>query len=202
MKKGQKSLRRNEHEGTILIQRYLPLLSNALISSWLPKNETKSSVDRSWKMKRNVRLPRHSKSLFPNFRMERPLWMWGRPKLSISSHNANRHSTFSVLGNSRSRCITAGSIVRALANQLPQLFGGDGNQFPRTLEFSVASVRSPFQSCDLFRSRSVLALGVVGGFDRDFAQGDDVGPADNSDVFAAGGGGQPSAEVFLGVSDC
>ena len=38
-----------------------------MISLWLPKKETKSSVARSWKTKRKARLPRHSKSLFPNF---------------------------------------------------------------------------------------------------------------------------------------
>ena len=133
-------------EGAILIQRYLPLLSKALISSWLPKNETKRSAGRTWNIKRNAKLPRHSKSLFPNLRMASPLWMWGWPKISVSSHNASRHSAFSVSGSSRSRCITAGSMVRALANHLPQLFGGDGNQFCRALELPVAPVRGLFQS--------------------------------------------------------
>jgi hypothetical protein len=48
-------------------------LGNALISLWLHKNETKRSVDRTWKIKRNAKLPRHSKSLFPNLRVASPL---------------------------------------------------------------------------------------------------------------------------------
>jgi hypothetical protein len=172
-----------------------------LISSWLPKNGTKRSVGRSWKINRNTKVPRHSKSLSPNLWMASPLWRWGWPKISVSSHNARRHSTFSVLGSSRSRRITAGSRVRALANHFPQLFGRDSNQFPRALELPVASFRGLFQSRDLFGRRSVFALRVVRGFYRDFAQGDYVRPADNPDVFAARGSGQPSAKVFLGVSD-
>jgi hypothetical protein len=92
-------------------------------------------------------------------------------------------------------------MVSALANQLPQLLGRDGNQFSRALELPVASVRGLFQGCDLFGCRSVFALRVVRGFYRDFAEGDNVRPADNPDVFAAGCGDQPPAEIFLGVSD-
>jgi len=92
-------------------------------------------------------------------------------------------------------------MVRALANHLPQLFVRDGNQFSRALELPVTSVRGLFQGCDLFGRRSVFALRVVRGFYRDFAQGDDVRPADNPDVFPAGGGSQPPAEIFLGGSD-
>ena len=165
------------------------------------QNETKRSAARSWKMKRNAKLPRHSKNLFPNLRMASPLWMWGWPKISVSSHNASRHSTFSVLGSSRSRRITAGSMVRAFANHLPELFGRDGNQFSRAFELPVASVRGLFQVCDLFRRCPVFALRIVRRFYRDSAQGDDVRPADNPDVFAAGGGGQPPAEILLCVSD-
>ena len=43
------------------VQRYLPLLSNDLMSSWSPRKETNRVVCRSWKMKRNARLLRHSK---------------------------------------------------------------------------------------------------------------------------------------------
>ena len=89
-------------------------------------------------------------------------------------------------------------MVRALANHLPQLFCRDGNQFSRALELSVASVRGLFQGCDLFGRRTVFVLRVVRGLYRDFAQSDDVRPADNPDVFAARGGGQPPAEIFLG----
>ena len=64
------------------------------------------------------------------------------------------------------------------------MFGRDGNQFPRALELPVASVRGLFQSGDLFVRRSVFALPVVGGFNRDFAQGDDVRHVDNPECFA------------------
>ena len=84
------------------VQRYLPLLSNDLMSSWSPRQETNRSVCRSWKMKRNARLLRHSKSLSPSFRMSRPLWTCGWPKLSTSSQSANRHPTFSARGSFRS----------------------------------------------------------------------------------------------------
>ena len=46
---------------TLSGERYLPLLSNDLMSSWSPREETNRSVCRSWKMKRNARLLRHSK---------------------------------------------------------------------------------------------------------------------------------------------
>src|SRR5215510_7561374 len=107
-----------------MTQRYLPLLSNALISSWLPRNEMKRSVGRSWKIKRNARLPRHSNSLLPNLRMPSPLWACGRPKLSSSSHNANKHSALSPLGRSRRRLSTLGSmetwIVKSIRRQTGQ----------------------------------------------------------------------------------
>ncbi len=78
-------------------------------------------------------------------------------------------------------------MVRALANHLPQLFGRDGNQFSRAFELLVAAVCSLFQVCDLIRRHSVFALRVVGGLYRDFALRNDVRPADNADVFPAGG---------------
>ncbi len=46
--------------GDLIAQQYLPPLSNALISSWLPKTDTKRSVGRPRKRKRNARPPRHS----------------------------------------------------------------------------------------------------------------------------------------------
>jgi len=106
-----------------MVQRYLPLLSSALISSWLPKKETNTSGGRSWKIKRNARLPRHSNSLLPNLRMPRPLWACGRPKLSASSHNANRHSTLSLLGSSRSRRNTPGSMERWIVENIRRQTG-------------------------------------------------------------------------------
>jgi hypothetical protein len=126
------------------VQRYLPLLSNALTSSWLPRNETKTSAGRFWKIKRNARLPRHSNSLLPSLRMPSPLWACGRPKLSLTSHRASKHSTRSVLGSSRNRLSTLGSMERGLLNHFSQLFSRDGDEFSRALEFVVTSVRGFF----------------------------------------------------------
>ena len=185
----------------IMIQRYLPLLSNAFISSWLPKNETKRSLGRSWKIKRNARLPRHSNSLLPSLRMPSPLCMCGRPKLSSSSHRASKHSTLSVLGNSRSRLSTPGSMERSLLKHFSQLFSRDGNEFSRALKCPVTSVRGFFQGCHLFRGRPVLTLRIILGFHFHFAQSDNVRPTDDTDVFAPGGGSQPPPEVFFGIRD-
>src|SRR5262249_46322833 len=73
--------------------------------------------------------------------------------------------------------------------------------FSRALALLVASSPGLFRGCALFGRRSVCALRVVREFYPDLAQGDDVRPADNPDVFAAGGVGQPQSEIFLGVSD-
>ena len=183
------------------VQRYLPLLSNALTSSWFPKNETKRSVGRSWKIKRNARLPRHSNSLLPSLRMPSPLWVCGRPKLSSSSHRASKHSTLSVLGSSRNRLSTLGSMESGLLNHFSQLFSRDGDEFSRALKPPVMFVRGFFQGCHLLRGCSVFALRVVRRFHLHFAQSDNVCPADDTDVFSAGGCGQPPAEVFFGVRD-
>jgi hypothetical protein len=161
----------------------------------------KRSVGRSWKIKRNARLPRHSNSLLPNLRMPSPLWACGRPKLSSSSHKASKHSTLSAFGNSRSPLSTPESMVSSLANHFSQLLGSDGNEFSRALECPVTSVRRFLQGGYLFRCRSVFALRVICGFHLHFAQSDNVGPADDTDVFAARGGSQPPAEVLFGVRD-
>src|SRR5262249_21865464 len=118
----------------IMIQRYLPLLSNTLISSWLPKKEMKRSLGRSWNRKRNARLPRHSNSLLLSLRMPSPLWACARPKLSLSSHKASKHSTLSLLGSSRSRLSTLGSMERGLLKHFSQLFSRDGNEFSRAFK--------------------------------------------------------------------
>lgn len=156
----------------------------------------KSSVCRSWNMKRNARLPRHSNSLSPSFRMPRPLWVCGWPNLSASSQSANKHSIFSARGSFRNRRSTSGSIVRALAKHLPQLLGREANQFSRALESPVVSVRGLLQSGDLFMRHSVFALRVVSGFHLDLSQCDDVGPTDNPDVLAAGRSRQPTTEIL------
>jgi hypothetical protein len=161
----------------------------------------KRSVGRSWKIKRNARLPRHSNSLLPNLRMPSPLRACGRPKLSSSSHKASKHSTLSAFGNSRSPLSTPESMVSGLANHFSQLLGSDGNEVSRALECPVTSVRRFFQGGYLFRCRSVFALRVICGFHLHFAQSDNVGPADDTDVFAARGGSQPPAEVLFGVRD-
>lgn len=167
-----------------MVQRYLALLSNALISSWLPKNEINRSVGLSWKIKRNARLPRHSNSLSLNLRMARPLWTCGRPKLSSSSHNASRHSTLSLLSSSRNRRSTPGSMESGLANHLPQFFSGDRDEFCGLFEFAVTSVRGFFQGCDLFGGRSIFTLGVIRRFHLHFAQRDNVRSTDNTNIFA------------------
>jgi len=88
-----------------------------------------------------------------------------------------------------------------LVNHLPELFGRDSYQFSRALECPVTSGGSLFQGGYLFGCRCVFALRVVRRFHLHFAQGDDVRPTDNTDVFAAGRGSQPSAEVLLGIRD-
>jgi len=188
-------------EGTVLNQRYLPLLSNALISSWLPKNEMKRSSGRSWKINRSARLPRHSNSLLPNLRIPSPLCACGRPKLSAKSHKASKHSALSLLGSSRNRRSTPASIDSGLLNHFPQLFGGDSDEFSRALEFPITSVRGFFQGYQLFRGRSVFAPRVIRGFHIHFAQRDNVRATDDTDIFAAGSGHQPPAEVLFGVRD-
>jgi hypothetical protein len=182
-------------------QRYLPLLSNALISSWLPRNEMKRSAGRSWKIKRNARLPRHSNSLLPNLRMPSPLWACGRPKLSHSSHKASKQSALSALGNARSRFSTPASMESGLAKRLSKLRRRKGDEFSRALERPVASVRRLFQGRYVFRGRPIFALRVIRGFHLHFAQSDNVRPADDTNVFAAGGGSQPAAQVLFGVRD-
>ncbi len=87
---------------------------------------------RSGKTNRNARLPRHSKSFFPNLRTPGPLWVWGLPKTRQRSEFAGRPSTFSLLGRSRKSRITAGSGVSA-ANQLLQLFCCYGHSSPDRL---------------------------------------------------------------------
>jgi hypothetical protein len=161
----------------------------------------KRSVGRSWKINRNARLPRHSNSLLPNLRMPSPLWACGRPKLSSNSHRASKHSTLSVLGSSRSRFSTLGSMERGLLNHFPELFSRNGNEFSRALKPPVTSVRGFFQGCYFLRGCSVFALRIVRRFHLHFAQSDNVCPTDDTDVFSAGGGGQPTAEVFFGVRD-
>ena len=69
------------------------------------------------------------------------------------------------------------------------------------LELSVAVVGGLLKVSNLFRCHPIFALSVIRGFNRDFAQGDDVRSADNADVFAAGSGCQPPAEILLSVSD-
>lgn len=158
----------------------------------------KSSACRSWNMKRNARLPRHSNSFSPSFRMPRPLWVCGWPNLSASSQSANKHSIFSPRGNFRDRRSTSGSIVKALAKHLPQLLDREAHQFSRALESPVMSVRGLLQSRDLFGRRSVFALRVISGFHFDLSQRDDVRPTDNPDVFAAGSNRQSTTEILSG----
>jgi hypothetical protein len=134
-------------------------------------------------------------------RMPRPLWACGWPKRSASSHRVSKHSALSLLGSSRNRRSTPESMESGLVNQLPELFGRDGDQVSRALECPVTSVSGFFQDGYLFGRCSVFPLRVVRGFYLYFAQSDDVRPTDNTDVFAAGGGSQPPAEVFLGVRD-
>jgi hypothetical protein len=161
----------------------------------------KRSVGRSWKINRNARLPRHSNSLLPNLRMPSPVWACGRPKLSSSSHRASKHATLSVLGSSRSRFSTLGSMERGLLNHFPELFSRNGNEFSRALKPPVTSVRGFFQGGHLLLGRSIFALRVVRGFHLHFAQSDNVRPTDDTNVFAAGGGGQPSPEILFGIRD-
>src|SRR5262245_25076414 len=184
-----------------MTQRYLPLLSNALISSWLPRNEMKRSVGRSWKIKRNARLPRHSNSLLPNLRMPSPLWACGRPKLSSSSHKANKHSALSPLGRSRRRLSTLGSMERSLLKHFSQLFIRDRDEFFRSRECPVTSVCGFFQGSHLFGGRPVFTLCVIRGFHLHFAESNNVRPTDDTDILPAGGGNQPPAEVLFGIRD-
>ena len=121
----------------------------------------KRSTGRSWKIKRNARLPRHSNSLLPNLRMPSPLWACGRPKPSASSHKASKHSTRSALGNSRRRFSTLGSMESSLADHFPELFSRDGDEFSRSLECPVTFVRGFFEGCQLLCRRSVFALCVI-----------------------------------------
>ena len=90
---------------------------------------------------------------------------------------------------------------RGLANQLPQLFGCDGDQLSGTLESAVIAVGGFFDGGDLVRCGPIFALRVIRGFNFHFAQGDDVRAADNTDIFAARSSSQPPTQVLLGVRD-
>jgi len=54
-------------------QSYRYVRINVRTSSWLPRNETKRSAGRSWKMKRRPRPPRHSNRRSPSLRIPSPL---------------------------------------------------------------------------------------------------------------------------------
>src|SRR5262245_55218215 len=148
-------------------------------------------------MKCNSTLPRHSKSLLPSLRIPSPLCACGRPKLSPKSHSASKHSVRSALDNLRSRCSTAGSMVRGLLKHFPELRGCNCDQLPRALELSIPLISGLVQPTDLFRRRSVFALSIIGRFHPHLAQRDDVGTADNPDVLTSGGSGEPTAQIFL-----
>src|SRR5215831_8169631 len=150
-------------------------------------------------MKRNATLPRHSKSLLPNFRIPRPLCTCGRPNVSGNSHSANRHSIRSLLAIVRKRRSTAGSIDRGLLKHLPQLLGGGGHQSSRPFEPAIMLVGSLLKHSDLLLRRPVFALRIIYGFHLDFAQGDDVGPADDPDILPVGRSIKPAAQILLGV---
>ena len=176
----------------IRLDLYLPLLRAALSSSWLPRNETKSCVAWSWNMNRSEILARHSNRFLLNFRMPRPLCECGRPKPSIRSHNASRHSAFSAFGRSRNRFRTPGSIESDLANHLPQFFRGNGDELLRAFEGTITPTSNRFQRLDLFWSCAVFAPRKVGRLHFDSAQRDNVGSANNTDIFTSGSR-QPTA---------
>ena len=148
-------------------------------------------------MKRNSTLPRHSKSLLPSLRIPSPPCACGRPKLSTKSHNASKHSVRSALDNLRSRCSTAGSMVRGLLKHFPELRGCNCDQLPRSYELAIPLISDLIQLSDLFRRRSIFALSVIGRFHLHLAQSDDVGAADNPDILTSGGSGEPPAQIFL-----
>src|SRR5208282_6515312 len=137
--------------------------------------------------KRNETLPRHSKILSPNLRIPSPLCTCGRPKVSGNSHSANRHSALSFLGRFCKRRNTVGSIDRSLLKQVPQLLGGDSQQFPGPLEPAIAFFGRVRKRRNLLGRRRVFALRVIGGFHLDPAQSNDFGPTDYPDVLPAGG---------------
>src|SRR5216683_3352744 len=144
-------------------------------------------------MKRKATLPRHSKSLLPSLRIPRPLWAWGRPKLSVKSHSANKHSTRSLLGSLRSRRSTVGSIDRSLLKHPPQLLGGDGYQLSRAFKPAIPRFGRFLERRDLLRGDAVFTLRVIGRFDFNLAQGNHVAATDNPDVLPSRGSIEPPA---------
>jgi hypothetical protein len=149
-------------------------------------------------MKRNSTLPRHSKSFIPSLRIPSPLCACGCPKLSTKSHSASKHSVRSALDNLRSRCSTAGSMVRGLLKHFPELRSCNGDQLLRSLKLSIPLISGFIQPSDFFGHHSVFAPSIIGRFHFHLAQSDDVGAADNPDVLTSGGSSEPPAQILLG----
>src|SRR4026209_56939 len=147
-------------------------------------------------MNRRSRLPRHSKSLLPNLRIPRPLCTWGWPKTSSSSQRARRHSTLSLFGNARRRRMTVGSTARSLLKQLPKLLRRRRCKLFTSLQSPIALFGGFFQCSHPLGRGAVFSLGVVGRLDVDFAKGDNVGAAYDSNIVAARRSGQPTPQIL------
>src|SRR6266404_9386008 len=147
------------------------------------------------------RLPRHSKRFRANLRMPRPLWMWGLPKASQRSQRASRHSARWFFGRAASRLSTSGSRARGFFKQLLEFFVSDELQLAGAAEFFVPAIRRAGEGVEPAGGYVIFPLSVISGFDFHFAQGNDVGAGNDADVFAARGGLEEAAQVFLGAGD-
>ena len=159
----------------------------------------KSSAGRFWKIKRNDRLPRHSKRFWPNLRIPRPLCTWGWPNPSARSQRADKHSTLSLLGRSRSLFRTAGSIERTLAEHFPELFRSHRHKFFIAFLPSIPLLGSLGHNRNLPGGHTILALGVIGRLHIDFSKRNNIGAADNADVLSPGRSGKPVTQILLRI---
>ena len=98
--------------------------------------------------------------------------------------------------------MTAGSMARSLLKHLPELFSSDGCEPFAAFQALIAPLSSPFQGRHLFGCGAVFPLGVIGGFDIDLAERDNIGAANNADILTPRRRRQPPTEILLGVGDC
>ena len=91
------------------------------MSSWSPREETNRSICRSWKMKRNARLPPILEQLISQFSNAQTA-VDVRLAETFSQLIELKHSTFSARGSFRNPRSTSGSIVKALARIIHEGF--------------------------------------------------------------------------------
>lgn len=97
--------------------------------------------------------------------------------------------------------MTAGSMTSSLLKHLPKLSSGYRRELFAPLQASIALVGGFLQGGHLLGQSAVFPLSVIGGLNLDFPQRDDIGTANDADIFAPRRSGEPASEILLSVGN-